>query len=66
MSELRYLASRTIFSDSPSVRIITWLIKVFPLGCSSLFTGDMISFYSIFDRGIVSNESRRLKIGFIV
>ena len=31
MSELRYLASRTICSDSPLARIITGLIKMFPL-----------------------------------
>ena len=42
MSELRYLASRAIFSDSPLARIKTGLIKVFPFGCSSLFTGDKI------------------------
>ena len=30
-SELRYLASRTIFSDSPFARMITGLIKVLPL-----------------------------------
>ena len=41
-SELRYLASRTVFSDSPLARIKTGLIKAFPFGCSSLFTGDMI------------------------
>ena len=46
MSELRYLASRTIFSDSPLARIVTGLIKVFPFGCSSLFTGDIISYCS--------------------
>ena len=46
MSELRYLASRTIFSDSLLARILTGLIKVFPFGCSSLFTGDMISYCS--------------------
>ena len=46
MSELRYLASRTIFSDSPLARIITVLINVFPFGSSSFFTGDMISFCS--------------------
>ena len=43
MSELRYLASKTIYRDSPLARMITGLIKVFPFGCSSLFTGDMIS-----------------------
>ena len=46
MSELRYLASRTIFSDSTLARMVTGLIEVFPFGCSSLFTGDMISYCS--------------------
>ena len=46
MSELRYLASRTIFSDSPLARIITGLVKLFPFGCFSLFTRDMISYCS--------------------
>ena len=46
MSEFRYLASKTIFSDSPSAKIITGLIKVFLFGCSFLFTGDMSSYCS--------------------
>ena len=46
MSELRYLASRTNFSDSPLARIVPGLIKVFPFDCSSLFTGDIISYCS--------------------
>ena len=46
ISELRYLASRTIFNDSPLARIITGLIKVFLFGCSILFTGDIISYCS--------------------
>ena len=46
ISELRYLASKTIFSDSPFVRMITGLIKVLPFGCSSLFTGEIISYCS--------------------
>ena len=46
MGELRYLASRTVFSDSLLAKIITGLIKVFPFGCSSLFTGDMVSYCS--------------------
>ena len=45
-SDLRYLASRTIFSDSPLFKMITGLIKVLPFGCSSLFTGDIISYCS--------------------
>ena len=43
---LRYLASRTIFSDSPLASMITGLIKVLTFVCSSLFTGDMISYCS--------------------
>ena len=46
MSELRYLAVRTILSDSPLARIITGLIKLFLFSCYSLFTGDMISYCS--------------------
>ena len=46
ISELRYLASRTIFSDSPLAKMITELIEVLPFGCSSLFTGDIISYSS--------------------
>ena len=44
--ELRYLASRTIFSDSPLARMITGLIKMLGFGCSSLLTGDIISYCS--------------------
>ena len=46
ISELRYLPSRPIFSDSPLARMITELIKVLPFGCSSLFTADIISYRS--------------------
>ena len=46
ISELRYLASKTIFSDSLFARMITWLMKVLPFGCSSFFTGDIISYCS--------------------
>ena len=46
ISELRYLASKTIFSDSPFARMITWLIKVLPFGCSFLFTGEIFSYCS--------------------
>ena len=46
ISELRYLASKTFFSDSPLARMITGLIKVFPFGCSSLFTGEITSYCS--------------------
>ena len=46
ISDLSYLASKTIFSDSPFARIMTGLMKVLPFGCFSLFTGDMISYCS--------------------
>ena len=46
ISELRYLASRTIFSDSPLAKMITGLTKVLPFGSSSMFTGDIISYCS--------------------
>ena len=46
MSELRYLASRTDFSDCLLARMITGLIKVFPSGCSSFFTGNIVSYCS--------------------
>ena len=46
ISELRYLASKTIFSDSPFARMITGLIKVIPFGWSSLLTGDIILYCS--------------------
>ena len=46
ISELRYLAYRTIFSDSPLAKMITGLTKVLPFGCSFLFTGDIISYCS--------------------
>ena len=46
ISELRYLASKTIFSDSPLARMITGFINVLPFGCSSLFTGETISYCS--------------------
>ena len=42
ISELRYLASKTIFNDSPFAKIITGLINVLLFGCSSLFTGEII------------------------
>ena len=42
ISELRYLASETFFNDSPFAR----MIKVLPLACSSLFTGDIFLYCS--------------------
>ena len=46
ISELRYLASKTFFSDSPFARMVTGLIKVLPFGGSSLFTGEIILYCS--------------------
>ena len=46
ISELRYLASKTIFSDSFFARMRTGLMEVIPFGCSSLFTGHIISYCS--------------------
>ena len=40
ISKLRYHQSRTIFNDSFFARTIARLIKVFPFGCCSFFTGD--------------------------
>ena len=46
ISELRHIASKTIFSDSVFPRMITGLIKVLHFGCSSLFAGEIISYCS--------------------
>ena len=46
IGELRYLASKTIFSDSHFARMITGLINLLPFGCSSLFTGYIVSYCS--------------------
>ena len=46
ISELRYLASKTIFTDTPFARMITGLMNVLTFGCSSLFTCDIISYCS--------------------
>ena len=54
MSELRYLASRNIFSDSPSIKLITGLIELFAFGCSSLFTGGIISYCSKMSSSLVT------------
>ena len=42
MSELRYLASRTNFNDSPFARMITVFMNVLTYGYFSLFTGETI------------------------
>ena len=39
---MRYLASRTVFNDSPFARMITGFVNVLLFGCSSLFTGKAI------------------------
>ena len=44
MRELRYLASKTAFNDTPLAKIITGLMNVILFGCFSLFTGEMISY----------------------
>ena len=46
MSELKYLAYRTNFNDSLFSKLITGFINMLPFGCSSLFTGEMISYCS--------------------
>ena len=46
MRELKYLASRTVFKDSHLARIKTGFLNVLPCGCSSFFTGKMISYCS--------------------
>ena len=56
--ELRYLASKTIFNDSPFAKIMTGLIKVFPFGCSSLFTGDIISYCSKISNSLLTLSCR--------
>ena len=43
MRELKYLASRTVFKDSHIARKKTGFMNVLPCGCSSFFTGEMIS-----------------------
>ena len=54
ISELRYLASKTIFSGSPFARMITGLLKVLAFGCSSLFTGDIFSYYSKISSNLIT------------
>ena len=46
ISELRSFASKTIFKDSLFAKMITGFMNVLPFSCSSLFTGEMISYYS--------------------
>ena len=46
MSELRYLAPKSVFNDSPLAKIIMAFMNVFPFGCSFLFTGEIISYCS--------------------
>ena len=44
MNEFKYIASRTIFNDSFFAMMITGFINVLTFGCSSLFTGEMVSY----------------------
>ena len=45
MSELRtILASRSFFNASPFAKMLMGIMNVFLFGCSSLFTGEMISY----------------------
>ena len=60
ISELRYPASKAIFSDSPSARMITGLMKVLPFGCSSLFTGEIISYCSKISNNLFTLSSKRI------
>ena len=46
ISELRCLASRTIFNDSPLARMVMGFMIVFLFGCSSLLTGELILYCS--------------------
>ena len=46
ISDLRYLASRTIFNDSPFAKMITGFMNVLAFGCLSLITGEMFSYCS--------------------
>ena len=46
MSELRYLASSTIFNSFPLAKIIAVFMNVFRFGCSSLFPGEINSYCS--------------------
>ena len=54
MSELRYLASKTIFKDSPLAKIAIGFMNVFPFGCSSLFTGEIISLCSCMSSNLLT------------
>ena len=56
--ELRYLASRTIFSDSRIARMITGLIKVLHFGCFSLLSGDIISYCSKMSSSLFTSSCR--------
>ena len=47
MSDFSYLASRTISNGSIFAKMIREFMNVVNLGCSSLFTGEMISFFPV-------------------
>ena len=44
MKEFSYLASRTVFNDSPFAKTIKRFMNVILFGCSSFFSGGMISY----------------------
>ena len=46
MSELRNIASSTIFNDSPLAKLLMGFKNVFSFGCSSLFTGEIFFYCS--------------------
>ena len=46
LNELRYLASKTIFDDSPLAKMITGFMNVLPFGWSFLIIGEIISYCS--------------------
>ena len=50
--ECKYRSSKSIFSDSLFANIVTGIINVFNLGCCSVFTGDIISYFSRMSRGL--------------
>ena len=60
VSELRYLASFTIFIDSPIAKIITGFMNVFPSGCSSLFIGEIISYCSRVSSNLLTLSCKRI------
>ena len=62
ISELRYLASKTIliFSDTHLARAITGFMKLFSFGCSSLFSGEIIPYCSRMSYNLFTLSCRRV------